>query len=618
MHTVGEERFRAAVAGPTGTVVALPAQRQLGPRRRLVRLHRRPVHHGRRAAAAGVAVRALPRLPAGPRHGGAAADRRAAAAVRGARRAARGRRDAVPDGRPRPVGARASTCELFGATARMPAGPASLALATGSVLIPVSLSFTERGWRCVFHPEVPHTDVPTMTQALADAFAIGIAEHPQDWHMLQRLWLEDLDAGRPAAGARREDRPGLPLHLGRARRRAGARARPGRAPAARSGTRCRCSRRSTSPRRPTCRRTSCRPAARCPCPYNGSVARLAFGPLSLARTRRWLRAGRFDVLHLHEPTVPSVSMLALWSARGPMVATFHTSTPRSRALQVFGTVLQPGMEKLTGRIAVSPGRPPGDHGAPRRGRGAGAQRRARRPLRRCHARCPGATRDVPTVVFLGRIDEARKGLAVLLEALPELVRRVPRGAAARRRPGRRRGGARAGARRAARPRRAARAGERARTRRGCTPAAPSTARPTRTASPSASSCSRRWRPARPSSPATSRRSAGCSRTAATACCSRCATPPPWPGRWPTCSATPTRRADWRERGRAAVTAYDWQVVARQVVDGVRDRGRRRAGRARPRGWRRDDDADPDDAEPDDADPGGLRRVLAQLTGRGSA
>jgi len=162
-----------------------------------------------------------------------------------------------------------------------------------------------------------------------------------------------------------------------------------------------------------------------PVPYNGSVARLCFGPLSRARTRRWLRDGRFDVLHLHEPTVPSVSMLAMWSARGPMVATFHTSTPRSRALQVFGTVLQPGLEKLTGRIAVSPAARRvimehlgGDavlvpNGVSVR-RFDGAQ-----PL---PGRDPAAT---PTVVFLGRIDEARKGLAVLLEALPELVRRVP-------------------------------------------------------------------------------------------------------------------------------------------------------------------------------------------------
>jgi phosphatidylinositol alpha-mannosyltransferase len=160
-----------------------------------------------------------------------------------------------------------------------------------------------------------------------------------------------------------------------------------------------------------------------PVPYNGSVARLAFGPLSFARTRRWLRDGGFDVLHIHEPTVPSLSMLACFAASGPMVATFHTATARSRALQVFGSVLQPGLEKITGRIAVSP--------AARRvvvehlggdavlipngvdvGRFSDARPFPDRPT-------------APTVAFLGRIDEPRKGLAVLLEALPELVELVP-------------------------------------------------------------------------------------------------------------------------------------------------------------------------------------------------
>ena len=160
-----------------------------------------------------------------------------------------------------------------------------------------------------------------------------------------------------------------------------------------------------------------------PVPYNGSVARLAFGPLTLKRTRRWLREGGFDVLHIHEPTVPSLSMLACFAASGPMVATFHTATTRSRALQVFGSVLQPGLEKITGRIAVS--------SAARRvvvehlggdavliPNGVSVQRFAgAQPL-------PGQP-DVPTVAFLGRIDEGRKGLAVLLEALSELVELVP-------------------------------------------------------------------------------------------------------------------------------------------------------------------------------------------------
>lgn len=87
--------------------------------------------------------------------------------------------------------------DFFGARARMPAGPAGLALRTGATLLPVTLSFRADGWAIRVHDEVPHTDVATMTQQLADAFAAGIAEHPADWHMLQRLWLEDLAAGDP-------------------------------------------------------------------------------------------------------------------------------------------------------------------------------------------------------------------------------------------------------------------------------------------------------------------------------------------------------------------------------------------------------------------------------------
>jgi len=97
----------------------------------------------------------------------------------------------------RDLSARGIDVRFFGATARMPAGPASLALRTGAVLLPVTLAFTADGWQVTWHAAVEHTDVPTMTQAVADAFAVGIAEHPADWHMLQRLWLDDLAATDP-------------------------------------------------------------------------------------------------------------------------------------------------------------------------------------------------------------------------------------------------------------------------------------------------------------------------------------------------------------------------------------------------------------------------------------
>jgi phosphatidylinositol dimannoside acyltransferase len=94
--------------------------------------------------------------------------------------------------------------DFFGSAARMPAGPAALARDTGAALIPVTLWFhDDRDWAIRFHPEVERgttgdraDDIRAMTQAVADAFADGIREHPQDWHMLQRVWVADLDASR--------------------------------------------------------------------------------------------------------------------------------------------------------------------------------------------------------------------------------------------------------------------------------------------------------------------------------------------------------------------------------------------------------------------------------------
>jgi len=87
--------------------------------------------------------------------------------------------------------------EFFGATARMPLGPARLAAATGATLLVVGCWFTAHGWGIRFHPPVPVPDrsaVRQATQTVADCFATDIAAHPQDWHMLQPLWIDDLCA----------------------------------------------------------------------------------------------------------------------------------------------------------------------------------------------------------------------------------------------------------------------------------------------------------------------------------------------------------------------------------------------------------------------------------------
>ena len=156
-----------------------------------------------------------------------------------------------------------------------------------------------------------------------------------------------------------------------------------------------------------------------PVRYNGSVARLQFGPVSAARARRWLREGRFDVLHLHEPSTPSLSLVVLMLARGPIVATWHTSMTRSRTLSALGPLMQPFLEKITGRIAVSAAarRLQVEHlggDAVEIPNGvAVAHYATAEPL-------PGYPRP-GTVGFIGRFDEPRKGMAVLLDALARLA-----------------------------------------------------------------------------------------------------------------------------------------------------------------------------------------------------
>jgi phosphatidylinositol alpha-mannosyltransferase len=158
--------------------------------------------------------------------------------------------------------------------------------------------------------------------------------------------------------------------------------------------------------------------------YNGSVARLSIGVRATRRVRNWVREGDFDIVHVHEPMAPSLSMLALWASRGPLVATWHSSHDRSRVLAAGYYLAQTVMEKVRGRIAVSED--------------------ARRTLV-AHVggdavlipngvrvaafagldRLPDVDPDRPSALFLGRMDESRKGLAVLWEALPAVLEAVP-------------------------------------------------------------------------------------------------------------------------------------------------------------------------------------------------
>ena len=168
------------------------------------------------------------------------------------------------------------------------------------------------------------------------------------------------------------------------------------------------------------------PAGRAvPVPYNGSVARLAFGFLTASRVRRWVKEGNFDVLHVHEPAAPSLSLLACWVASGPIVATMHTANPKSRFMHASAPALKSALEKINGRIAVSEAARTtlvehlgGD--AVLIPNGVATRRYAvAEPL-------PGWPGEGGAIGFLGRMDETRKGLAVLLKAFEILGPERPR------------------------------------------------------------------------------------------------------------------------------------------------------------------------------------------------
>ena len=161
-----------------------------------------------------------------------------------------------------------------------------------------------------------------------------------------------------------------------------------------------------------------------PLPYNGSVARIAFGPMSTARVRRWLKAGQFDVLHVHEPMTLSLSLLAVLSARGPVVATFHTAMTRSRALSAAQGMLQLVVEKITARIAVSElaRKVQVEHlggGAVEIPNGVAVAKFA------SAAPLDGWPGDGGAIGFLGRFTEPRKGFDILRDAFVPLAHQRP-------------------------------------------------------------------------------------------------------------------------------------------------------------------------------------------------
>ena len=158
-------------------------------------------------------------------------------------------------------------------------------------------------------------------------------------------------------------------------------------------------------------------------PYNGAVARVLFGPVAASRVRQWIAKNDFDVLHLHEPAIPSLSLLACWSAEGPLVGTFHAGASRQRVAFAIAPLLEPVIEKLSARIAVS----------------EVARETLTLNLETDAVVIPNGInvatfaestfnddwRRPNTIGFIGRFDEPRKGLKVLLDALPTIVKTIP-------------------------------------------------------------------------------------------------------------------------------------------------------------------------------------------------
>lgn len=170
-----------------------------------------------------------------------------------------------------------------------------------------------------------------------------------------------------------------------------------------------------------------------PVPYNGSVARVGFGPAVDYRVRRWLARVQPDLVHIHEPLAPGASLSSLVASRVPVVATYHTATPRSTLMRLAGLTLGRVLDKINIGVAVSePARgvvidhldrdptviPNGFSAAEFDHDGADHDQVDRHP---------GGWRggDHPRLVFLGRLQEPRKGLQVLLDALPMIKHRRP-------------------------------------------------------------------------------------------------------------------------------------------------------------------------------------------------
>jgi len=151
-------------------------------------------------------------------------------------------------------------------------------------------------------------------------------------------------------------------------------------------------------------------------PANGSMAPLSFGPRVAARVGHVLDELRPDVVHAHEPLIPSVSLVALLRSTAPVVGTFHAAADASLGYRIARPLLQRAAARLAARTAVSDAARalvaqylPGDYALTPNGIDFETFASAR----------PADLGPGKKVVFLGRL-ERRKGLEVLIQAMTRL------------------------------------------------------------------------------------------------------------------------------------------------------------------------------------------------------
>ncbi|MBM3719089.1 MAG: glycosyltransferase family 4 protein [Actinobacteria bacterium] len=158
-------------------------------------------------------------------------------------------------------------------------------------------------------------------------------------------------------------------------------------------------------------------------PYNGAVARVLFGPVAASRVRQWISQSDFDVLHIHEPAIPSLGLLACSIAEGPLVGTFHVAAQKFKVAFAIVPIVEPIVERLRARIAVS---------------------EVARETLKIHIETDAVV--IPngigwdsfqgarprlewqlgkTIGFIGRFGEKRKGLSLLIDALPKIIESHP-------------------------------------------------------------------------------------------------------------------------------------------------------------------------------------------------